>query len=154
MVTCYHSFCWACINVITFNTYTLNLLLLRSIENFQDHTDRLANSVPCASCMAPITSLWPCPGQGVELVTPHNHGPRPTGLTAVGGGLMRTPLAPASATRTEEGEGSAETRLTPPSPTRSPRRSPLISPAPAALMRRSRRAAAVDANLQMQREYI
>ena len=104
--------------------------------------------------VAPITSLWPCPGQGVELVTPHNHGPRPTGLTAVGGGLMRTPLAPASATRTEEGEGSAETRLTPPSPTRSPRRSPPISPAPAALMRRSRRAAAVDANLQMQREYI
>ena len=118
--------------------------------------------------MTPITSLWPCPGQGAELVTPHNYGPRPTEVAAVGGGQRRTPWAPSAAMRrAEEGEGStvfatpedganAEIQLTPPlpSPTRSPRRSPAVSPAPAALLRRSRRAAAAGANLQLQREYI
>jgi len=144
MVSCYHTFCWACIN---------------------DHTDRLANSVPCGTCMTPITSPWPCPGQGAELVTPHNYGPRPTEVAAVGGGQRRTPWAPSAAMRrAEEGEGStvfatpedganAEIQLTPPlpSPTRSPRRSPAVAPAPAALLRRSRRAAAAGANLQLQR---
>ena len=118
--------------------------------------------------MTPITSLWPCPGQGAELVTPHNYGPRPTEVAAVGGGQRRTPWAPPAAMRrAEEGEGSpvfatpedganAEIQLTPPlpSPTRSPRRSPAVAPAPAALLRRSRRAAAAGANLQLQREYI
>ena len=118
--------------------------------------------------MTPITSLWPCPGQGVELVSPHNYGPRPTEVTAVGGGQQQTPWAPAAATgeRGEEGEGSAvfetsdtvdanpengaevEIQLTPPPP--SPRRSPPASPA----LRRSRRAAAADANVQLEREYI
>ena len=57
--------------------------------------------------MTPITSLWPCPGQGAELVTPHNYGPRPTEVATVGGGQRRTPWAPSAATRrTEEGEGS------------------------------------------------
>ena len=74
----------------------------------------------------------------MELVSPHNYGPRPTEVTAVGGGQQRTPWAPAAATgeRGEEGEGSAvfETSDTvdanpPPSPTGNPRRSPLASPA-------------------------
>ena len=113
--------------------------------------------------MTPITSLWPCHGQGVNLVTQHNYGPRPGVVTLVGGGQRRTPWAPAAATGgAEEGEGSAvfaapedgantEIALTPPppSPTRSPRRSPTVSPA---LLRRSQRAAAAGANLQLQRE--
>ena len=121
--------------------------------------------------MTPITSLWPCHGQGVDLVTQHNYGPRPGVVTLVGGGQRRTPWAPAVARGgAEEGEGEAafetpdanhgdgadeEIQLTPPlpSPTRSPRRGPPASPAPSNSLRRSRRAAAADANAQLDSEY-
>ena len=88
---------------------------------------------------------------GVGLVTPHNFGPRPREVAAVGGGQRRTPWAPAATAGAEAGEGSAGFEnsqdaaevvvLTPP-------------PAGSPLRRRSQRAAAADANVQLQSEYV